>query len=96
MGIVRRNKNINVKDDIVNSFKDQLGKLDKTLKTTKEWLHWEWFQQGDFIEYILKNEDVAKASLVNKLYELAKTLEIDSNLLSDINNYLAKQNSGSY
>jgi len=90
LGIARRNKEIKIKKGIDSAFKVQLGKLDKTLKTTQWWLHWEWFQKGDFIDYILKNEDVAKDSLVNKLYEQAEIFEIDSHLLSDINNYLVK------
>jgi len=89
LGIVRRNKNICIKGGIDNTFKTELGKLDKNLKMKPWWLHWECFHKGDFIEYLAQSELKAKDELVNKLYELAEIFEINSGLLSKINKNLA-------
>ena len=91
LGVVRRNANVCIKGGIDNDFEKDLEKLNKKLRTTKWWLHWEWFQKGDFIDYILKDEDKAKDKLVRKINEQVEIFEIKSGLLSKINEIFLKK-----
>lgn len=85
LGVVRNNNEVQIKGGIDINFNERLGELDKKLRTTPNWLHWEWFQRGDFIEYIHKSEDNAKNELIGKFEEMVEVFETNSNLLSEIN-----------
>jgi len=88
LGVVRGNDKIAIKGDIDHAFNNALNELHKQLCSTVWWLHWEWFQKGDFIEYILKSEKNAEKELVAKLKNMVKEFETNSGLLSEINVYL--------
>jgi len=88
LGIVRNNDEVQIKGGVDINFKERLDELDKKLKTTKVWLHWEWFQRGDFIEYIHKSEVNAKNELLGRFEELVEVFESNNGLLSEINGFL--------
>jgi len=88
LGIVRCNDKIGIKGGIDKHFNVRLSELNVKPRTTSWWLHWEWFNRGDFIEYILKSEDSAKNELITKFQNMAKEFETNSGLLSEINMYL--------
>jgi len=88
LGVVRFEESVCIKGDIEKSFAEKLSELDYKLKTTQWWLHWEWFKEGDFIDYILNSEETAERELIDKLKCLVDVFELQSGLLSEINDYL--------
>lgn len=88
-GIVRQNNRIMIKNQITSKYKVELDNLDLKLRTTQWWLHWEKLPSkiNDFTEYVLFTDNVEE-EFVNKIIALVKIFEIDSNLMTDINDYL--------
>jgi hypothetical protein len=91
MGIVKSYEcNIDI-NDIVEDFSEDLNKLNYKLETEEPWLHWEWSHDidevSDFVEYIQFNENAEKEFL-DKIINLIKIFGLDSNLITEINNYL--------
>jgi len=84
LGITRSNDNITIKAGIKKKYKAEITKLNKKLQTTEWWLHWEWFHQGDFIEYI-NTEANAEQNLVDAFMSFIVVFENKSGLLTKIN-----------
>jgi len=91
-GIVRRSNKVDIRKDIVVEFKSRLEKLNFNLKTVSWWLHLESLPDGieDFSEYVMFDID-AEQKFINRIMKLITIFEIDSNLMTDMNNYLNKE-----
>jgi len=89
LGIVKNN-HVNIKD-IIKVFNKKLNKLNYKLETTEWWLHFEWTDNvdkvSDFVEYIQFNKN-AEEEFLNKIMNLIKIFEEESNLMTEINSYL--------
>lgn len=93
-GIVSKNNNVDIVHDIAVEFESKLKELNFNLEKHNEWLHWEWLpnREGieDFAEYAMFDED-SEQEFLDGIMRLIKIFEIDSNLMTDINNYLNKK-----
>jgi hypothetical protein len=93
-GIVRKNNKVDIKNDISNKFKERLDKLDYKLKTTAWWLHWERLPNvdgvDDFSKYVIFDEN-AEEEFLQGILNLINKFESETNLMTDINEYLNKK-----
>jgi len=93
-GIVRKTNKVDIKNDITNKFKKRLAKLDYELSTRAWWLHWEWLPDiDDFAKYVIFNEKAEKEFL-QAILKLINKFESETNLMTDINEYLNKADKG--
>ena len=90
-GIARNSKEVDIKNDIVKKFEVDIKNLNFKLKTTVWWLHWEPLpstkKTKDFAEYVMLNAD-AEETFIKSIMKIVNIFEIESNLLTKINQYL--------
>ena len=88
-GIVRMSNKVDIKKDIVVKFKNRLEELNFNLKTVPWWVHLESLPERieDFAEYVMFDK-YAEKKFIERVIELIKLFEIDSNLMTDMNSYL--------
>jgi len=93
-GIVRKNDKVDIRNDVAVKFENELKDLNFNLKISAWWLHWEWLPNfdgiEDFSEYAMFDED-SEQEFLDGIMKLIRIFEIDSNLMTDINNYLNKE-----
>ena len=88
-GVVRKSNAVNITGDIITKFNQQLKNLGFPLKSLQWWLHSESLPKNyeDFTSFVLFKNDAQKI-FTDRILELINIFEINSNLISDINEYL--------
>jgi len=94
LGIYRGNEGIDIKNEIVTKFKDEIAKLSLALDTTHYYLHWEWLPEvensTDFTEYVTFTPE-ADNLFLDRISYLISNFEEKTGLLSKINSELSKE-----